>query len=309
MSVTRSNLIGGPCVAVYNAASFYAAGDTTLTIEATTQDERADMYGVVDESVLDAIARLSLTPFALWANMSTLYPTAFTNPTIGSRLFGDTDKALQIWSSNGDLYTVHNAAITRPPPLQLGPTADLFGAAEFTGLVKDGADMEDADSLYSIATGQASPASSFAKTNFSRQTYSAAWGTVAGFTSFQAEDNWTITCEPTLQPLQIQGRTVDYLITAVRWMASCKPVGPTGAQIEAAHKMQGIGNPQGHLLGANGSDLTITGSDGKNIVINNAVLKTTGYRFGSTVLRNGELGWVTAVEFVTGSPQALVTIT
>jgi hypothetical protein len=132
------------------------------------------------------------------------------------------------------------AGITKLPDLYLGVDKPIFGPMEFTGVVGTGLDMETASSLYTITAGAYSDAT-FAYTNFKQQRYSAAWGGKTGFTAFQAQDGWTISHDLKLEPVKIQGRTVDFKIIGYQCMAKCAPIGPSQANIDAELRVQGVG--------------------------------------------------------------------
>jgi hypothetical protein len=308
MSIARSALVGGPAKLGFQTKTFFSIGDIPLNVETETSDVETSMHGKVDEHRIDAICRVPVTPVGAWENLTTLFPAKFLSPAanIGARLFADADEPLAIHSNNQDLYTIIAAAITKPPEIRLGTNESLFGEMEFTGVVGTGLDMESANSLYTVQTGQAYSDATFAKDNIKRQRYTAAWanlGVPAGFDSFQAEEGWVITPEVRVEPIKVQGRTVDFKLLSAAWMAKCKPVGPTGAQLAAALRVQGSGNPQGHRLGENSNDLVITGS-GVSVTLKAAQLKTAGFIFGGKPLRNGEIGFVSTIGFTAGVPAA-----
>src|SRR6185369_1037822 len=66
---------------------------------------------------------------------------------------------------------------------------------------------------------------------------------------------------------------------------------------------------RGRSLQNGSSDLVITGADGATIVTaKSAQMVGAGYRFGASVLRNNEVGWVATRPFASGVPQALFTL-
>lgn len=310
MAIQRGNLYGGPGKIIVGASTpVWSADDIEMTVEPSTNDVETSMFGRVDETIHDLLVRVRFTPFGLWENLTTLIPTFYTNPVIGSRLMGDSDTPLKVWSNNGDLYTVTCAGVTKPPMLYLGPDKPVFGQVEFTGVLGNNKSMDSLDAYYKIQTAQPEPTGAFSMTNYKQQEYSASWGSVTGFTAFEAQDGWQVEIQPRLEPVLVQAHTVDFKLASVTVAAKCKPVGPTAAQIEAAMKYQGSGNKFGHRLGSGTvADLTIS-SAGVSVVIANAALKTAGFIFGGKPLRNGEVAFVNTVKFTTGTPAAIITIT
>ncbi|HWD18142.1 MAG TPA: hypothetical protein VHB20_02595 [Verrucomicrobiae bacterium] len=291
MSINRSTLTRGPAYASFNSASFHFSGDSKIELAPVTQEVRAALYGKIDETVSDLLVKCTGTPVT-WTSLAVLFP--WVSPSIGQRLFGDSDKPLVWASNNGDVLTVANAAVTKMPDLTLGVEKDALGPMEFTGLVANGADPEAAGSYYAIATGQSFTAPTLDVTKLTRQRYTAAWGSLAGFGNFQAQEHWTISHELELAPVKIQGRTVDMTVVSYRCLAKCKPAEPTLANIDAALLIQGTGAKHGRRLSANAADLVITGQNLVSITLKNAALKTAGFVFGGKPLRNGELGWVSS---------------
>jgi hypothetical protein len=305
MSITRQTLARGPAYAAFNGQSFLFSADSKIEIIPTTQDVRAALYGKIDETISDTVVRCSGTPLT-WTSLGTLFP--YLAPTVGQRLFGSVsnqsvDLPLTWNANNGDVITVTNAAVTRMPDLHLGVEKDILGPMEFTGLVGNGEDPESPNSYYAIATGQSFTAPALDVTKLTRQRYTAAWGSFAGFGSFQAQDTWTISHELETSPVKIQGRSIDMVITSYRCMAKCKPAEPTMTNIDAALLIQGTGAKHGRRLSSNSADLVVTGQNLVSITLKNAALKTAGFVFGGKPLRNGELGWV-STWVTSSSPQS-----
>jgi hypothetical protein len=301
-------LFGGPGKLYWGSAGYWAKGDITASVEPSTSPVVSSLFGQeIDEQVTDIQVKVTFDPESLWQNTAALFAN-FLAPSIGTRIFGSATP-LVIWGSNGDKVTVQHAALTKPPTLTLGPGPELFGSAEFTGLVIPTGNVEDADSLYTSAAGAADPGGVYAWTNWNGQTWTAAWGAVTGFTEFVAKDKWTVEVQPMLEPIQVQGLTRDMQIVGCKIAARCIPIGPTTAQVDAAAKLKSdAGAKLGHRLGANSATLTITGADAKAVAIKNAALQKTGQVFGRP-LRTGEVAFVSSLSFTAGAPDALMTIT
>lgn len=313
MSIARSAIIGGPCKTVFNGGTFFSKDDVSYDIEMKTSDVEASMHGSrIDEVILDAFVKVPITLWGAWENLSIILPTSYTLPVIGSRIMGDADVPLVITGNDpaaaNNILTCKACGITKLPDLHLGVDKPPFGPMEFMGVVGTGLNMEDVGSLFTPSSG-AYADTTFAYTNFKQQLYTAAWGARAGFTNFQGQKGWDITHELVLAPVMVQERTIDYKIVAYGAMAKCMPVGPTLAQLSASTNLQvqGTNNYAGHRLGSNADDLIITGQNGVVVTLKNASLKSGGFKFGTTVLRNGEFAWVTSVGFSAGVAGARAT--
>ena len=206
MSISRSLLAGGPAYVNFKAANIPLSDDSRLEVAPATSVISAALYGDIDEAYTDLIVKGTGTPLT-YDNLAALWP--YLQPAIGQRIFGNADAPFEWLSNNGDLITVRAGAITRMPDLILSVDKAAVGAMEISGVVGNGLDADSAGSYYSIQTGQAFSPPATATGRIPRQKYTAVWGTQAGFTSFQAQDAWTITHELKLAPVKIQGRTVD----------------------------------------------------------------------------------------------------
>jgi hypothetical protein len=305
MSISRSLLAGGPAYVNFNGANIPLGEDSRLEIAPVNSVVSAALYGDIDEVYTDLIVKGTGTPLT-YQNLAALWP--YLQPTIGGRIFGNADAPLQWVSNNGDVITVRAAAVTKMPDLILGVEKPGIGPVEFSGVVGNGLDPSASNSYYTIATGQAFSAPAVAASSIPRQKYTAAWGSAAGFSSFQAQEAWTITHELKLAPIRIQGRTVDMKITSYRAMAKCMPAEPTMANIDAALLAQGAAAEHGAKLSSTAADLVITGAQTVSVTVKNAALKTAGFVFGGKALRNGEIGFVSTINTSSGTATAALAL-
>jgi hypothetical protein len=305
MSIARSLLAGGPAYVNFNGVNIPLSDDSRLEVAPVTSVISAALYGDIDEAYTDLIVKGSGTPLT-YDSLSVLWP--YLQPTIGQRIFGNADVPFAWRSNNGDIVTVRAGAITKMPDLVLSVDKPMVGALELSGVVGNGLDPSSANSYYTILTGQAFAAPAITAANIPRQKYTAAWGALAGFTAFQAQDAWTISHELKLAPVKIQGQTVDMKITSYRAMAKCMPSEPTMAQIDAQLMAQGASAVHGAKLSSLSADLVITGAQTVSVTVKNAALKTAGFVFGGKPLRQGELGWVSTINVSTGTASAALVL-
>jgi hypothetical protein len=190
------------------------------------------------------------------------------------------------------------------PSIRLSPKETILGDCEFTGIRGTGADWSAADKLYTVAlTGGTLTDTAFTVAAIKTQLYTGAWGSKTGFTSIVTEDGWTIDWDLGISYMQIdEVGTVKAVLNSVSCMAKCVPIGPTWANIVAGQLIQDSGSARGASLQGGGADTSTI------IVVKNAALKTAGYRFGTGVLRDNEVGWVSTRSFTTGAPDAIATL-
>ena len=184
MSIQRSLLAGGPAHVNFNGANLILAADSKLEIAPVNSVLATAMYGDIDEVYTDLIVKGTGTPLT-YDNLAVIWP--YLQPTIGQRIFGNADVPFKWWSNNNDLITVRAGAVTKMPDLVLAVDKANIGPIEFSGVLGNGLDPSTANSYYTIATQAYSPPA-LTKSKIPRQSYTAAWGSFAGFTSFQAQD-------------------------------------------------------------------------------------------------------------------------
>jgi hypothetical protein len=307
MAVTRSQLLGGPAWVtgtLLNPHAVQFREDTNIQFDQEWDDVLTSLYGKIDQTNKDALVKFDGTPLYYdTAEIAYLWP--YIAGVSGSLYPVSSDLTLIVNSTNGDTVTLTSAVITQMPELSLGTTGAVLGKMGVAGIIANSADPStSANEYYTIVAGGGEPlytgAPAVASTaGLARQEYTAAWTGITGFTSFQAQDRWTISHELELEPVKIQDRTRAFRFVSYRCMAKCKPIGPTMANIDAALRMQNTGAAGGALLSAGGAVLTITGKSTVTVTINNAGLVSAGFVFGGKPLRQGELGWVSTLQ--TGS--------
>jgi hypothetical protein len=312
MSVTRSTLTGGPAYASLNSLSIQFAEDSTIETNLVTEVVSTSLYGEVDEIWKDMIVRCVGRPlFYDTAQLTTLFPYLYgDNPwlasggaAIGAVYPGSSDLTCAWKSNNGDVVTLTSALIGKMPELELGVDGPILGPLEIWGIIGNTDDPSTEYSQYKLQSAQSYSAPAVPATAvLGRQEFTAAWGGLSGFSSFQAQEKWIISHELKLEPIVIQGRTRALRLTSYRAMAKCKPLGPTMANIDAVLAQQNTGNSAalgGRLISYDPTasalfpNLVITGAaTGNTWTIGQAALKTAGYVFGGKPLRLGELGWI-----------------
>lgn len=311
--MTRASLFSGPGKVFMSTVALQAEGENgqiSLSLDQQGDPFAASLFGTLGETRAGSLVNLDVKPFDNWGALALLYPAAYKTPTIGAR-FPATDVPCVVWTYDGRLFTIKAAFVETPPELHLGVGVPLFGNAKITGVIKDDANIGDADAFVTIATGQADPGGAFALTDFIRGAWTGVWGVVEGFgggvgdSPLQAEDEWIIVPELRWKALAVQKQVRAFELQSVRYMARCRPVGPTQAEIVTALKIQDSG-VLGERFGNAGANLVLTGPSGKTITLTKAMLKTAGYEFGGTKLGNGEIGFVQEAVITAGAHTALI---
>lgn len=308
MPLQRSALVKGPCKIVRGAQTMFSKGDVEIRIIHDEIDVDSSAHGRgIDAVRASRRVEVSFTPVSDWSYRTTLFP--YLDPTIGDRIFGDSDTPLVITGKNAstdNVFTVLASAVTQMPNLFFGVTDTLYGPVTFTGVLGNNMDPDDDDSLFTVGDASYSD-TTFDPGSLAQQRYTAAWGAVTGFTSIYGQEGFTVESQLQLEDLKVDGALLDMSIVGVNFMARCIPVGPSIDQILTNSRIGGSGNDLGDRNSDNANDLVITGS-GVSCTLEQAALISSGYRFGDTVLRNGEVGFKTTRQFSSGTPGALMTL-
>lgn len=329
--MNRQNLISGPALCTFQGlaahpATFYSKDDIQTKINQETVWIEDSAFGRQRKRVTNVDVEATATPEGRWHAylFNALWP--YANAQIGSSIFSlngaaGTDTPLRIDAQDGELVYLPCAGITKMGSITLSATKTIVGAFTFKGILANGGTWATVASAtagrYFSTTGASFTDSTYDPGLIPVQQYNAAWGTVAGFTSsFDTENGWTIDFDLELQPIGSDGLGIlDYRIKSVGVMAKCIPSGISSANMLAAIQISGAGAARGRdlafLLGGTTllPDLVISGVDGTTVfTIKNATLETEGFRFGSTTLRPGEIGFFANRSFTAGVQNPLWTM-
>lgn len=303
IGVNRSALVGGPGRVVFGAASFYSRDAIDWPLKPKYDDDAIDGLGKIDKIKTDFQPEVSFTPDGRWnaATIAALWP--HLTAAIGADIYGvSADVPLVIHGADTSLGTIKAAAVTKMPDLTFSPTKPLVDKVTFTGVVGNGLDPASSESYVAHATsGGTFGDPAFVASLLKRQAYTAAWGSVTGFTAIYTQDGFKLSFELELdeEAGKVDGiGIITRKIVGVRAMVSFVPIGPTVAQVLTALRVQGSGNGIGTRLSANAAQFQITGADGVHYAtIPAANIESGGFRFGAKVLRQNEVGFVSTSTF------------
>lgn len=309
--IARSSLIVGPARIVRSTGTVHVKDPFTVDLVKSTFPVSLDGYGKIDDRDEDMIVTCSFTPDGRWDSNTHGFLWPYLNPTIGSDPFGSSDTPTVIHDSNSHLHTIKASAITQMPSITLSSVATIIGQATITGIRGSAKDWNDADGIYTAAaTGGTFTDTAFDPTTIKTQDYTGAWGSVTGFTSIKTEAGWSIDFETGIEFIKVdEVGTCKATLTNVSVMAKCTPLGMTLANVLAGLDFQETSSARGKSGNALAADLAITGADSSTIItLKSAKLVRSGFRFGSRMLRDGELGWVATRNFSSGTAAALCTL-
>lgn len=316
----RNSLIVGPALCTHGAAQWFSKDDVTVSLDQDTFNVETAAHGKIDERAIDIKAEASMTPAGQWnAAFRAAVWNRYANMVIGTSIFGATDTPLVIKAPDtaGGTHTLICAAVTKLPDIILSATKTMIGSLGFTGIRGlSGTAWNVDNAVYTVTASDGSIVdATFDAEDIVTQPYFGNFGAVAGLNgAFETEDGWTISFDLQTEARQVDSLgTIDYKFKSISVMAKCVPIGPTAAQLLSAAKIQGGTARRGQSFYGIGNTLYIGSSyadptSGYTLYVPKAHLKSEGFRFGATVLRNGEVGFVAARGFSSGAQQALFTV-
>lgn len=296
IGVSRAAMVGGPGRVVLGSASFYSRDAIDWPLKPKYDDDKIDGLGLIDKVKTDFQPEVSFTPDGRWnaATIAALWP--YLGMAIGADIYGaSADVALAIHGADSSLGKLIAAAVTKMPDLVFSPLKPLVDKVTFTGVVGNALDPASANSYVSHAgSGGTFGDPAFVRSLMKRQAYTAAWGAVAGFTALYTQEGFKVSFSAEFADQAVDGiGVITRKLVSVGVMVSFIPIGPTVAQVLTALRVQDTGNGIGTRLSANAAAFTITGADGVTyLTIPAANIESGGFRFGTQVLRQNEVGFV-----------------
>lgn len=293
MIIDRATAMG-PAKITLGETVIYSEGDVATTLQRATRPVPSSVMGNHDETVQSNHYETGFTPKSVWSYHDVLYPAALIAPAcMGGRLFAaDADVPLVIGGSDGQQITHPSVALLSPPDMFLGVGKSLWGAVKLAALYAQGADTSDEDSLIALDTWE--PYFTDHPAEHIEEIVLGAWGTGEGnpFAAMRPQAGWTIKAAVETEPIHSGKQIVNYRLKSAQYMVSGLIENAAQADLLAANVAQGTGAGPGYRLSAGAKDLVLTGSFG-SLTAKACALKSGGFQFGQTVLRNGEFGWVT----------------
>ena len=321
MSVSRANLIVGPARVVRGTGisstarngSCYTRDAIKVDIVKEQVEIHTEAHGHVDYRDEDVLVKMTFSPAEWTANSrSLLWP--YLTPEPGFAIFGATDTATTIHDYNSHLHTIVASAVTKMPSLRLSVREAMIGQCEITGVRKLASDWSTANSLYTVATTGGSfiddTVTPFTIAGLKQEQYTGLFTGITGLTAIQTMDGWTVDFDTKISFQKIEeSGTVKGTLVSTMVMAKCTPLAVSHANLMAALRVDNSGFKRGQSAAATGADLVITGaSTGPVITLKNCDMKQAGYHFGASVLRDGEVGFVSTVPFASSVAGAICTL-
>lgn len=221
--------------------------------------------GEVDRLDRDRFIEVSFTPIGQInaANLALLYP--ILSKSYGASLLGSDDVPLDIYFEAGSKkITIHNAAVTQQPALDLRVGVNPFGPVKFTGIIRKGYSHGDAAALYTEATASYPGDAELDLSEIKRAGVVASWGATSPWDEFYSGAGWKVSFGAELKADGPDGMTADWIVGNQKVTVSGRPKGITVAQALAqiSGRFQGAAGVLGATsLNNGGDDLILTNAD------------------------------------------------
>jgi hypothetical protein len=288
MSIDRATIISGPAKITFGGQTFWSKGDITVKNTVSRFEVGTSRFGIVDERLSDKRIVVSFEPTGRFTTALAAILWPYATSAIGSSVFGASDSPLVINTLAGRQFTIHNAANTSPPAINLGVGQTIQGDVEFTGLLANDTDPSDANSYYTDAAVTYPGDTGFAVADILTDVFSNTWGS-SPWDDFHTEEGWNIAVDVSLRDEMVDGLgTIDMTFQEVQVTATSIPVGPTVDDVSVA---QGINaTALGSSVQASASDLIIAGT-GVHVEVYNAALIESEFGHGTDRKTLGSTDW------------------
>lgn len=312
ISFSRANLPGaGAPKVTYNGATLWTRADLMIPLAQALKEQVSSMYGRVTHTREGRKIEFEMPLYGFWDNLTVLFPSYLLNFTYGARIFGTTDTAMTILARNGDQIVINNVQLVGVSNLKLAANQQIFsGNFKFMALIGNNQAPTSANAYYTRSAANVYADSGFPEADPTFVTWTGAWGALTGFTTIYTEAGWDIAWEIATKDDLVDGMgPIDQFVEKCWLTATCIPIGPTRAQLDAQFDFQGTNADVGaDAAGGAMADLILSGGT-HSLTIHNAIIEKTQDVYGPFKKRQGETVWTPASRpFTTGAPTALAAV-
>jgi len=303
--MNRSALNRIPGRLAFNSISLYSKKDTTIDTDLVYQMEKVGAAGLgdLDNRDKEAHDEISLTPDGRMTTAIAAVLWPYSNPTIGTGIFTDTDVPAVVHGNDSSLDTHASAAVVQMPQMIFHPVKTLVGQMKLLCLRASGANWSGANSLRTFAnSGGTFTDSTMTTAGIITQDYTLTWGAISGWAGLDFYDG--LTFEPKVEfvddNVAVHG-LFNRRIKSVGGTLRGIPIGATRTMIDTQLKIQGTGAVRGASGAAKAASVTVTGADGKvYLTFPLGQLVKSKLQNGVEQLREGEVAWETLPVLTTG---------
>lgn len=305
--IDRTTILTGPALVTYGGQSFWSKGDVVVKPVFKRFSIETAHFSKADERFSDRKYEVTFEPSGAFTPALAAVLWAVAGKTVGSSILAGTDSPLVVWGRDNSKLTIHNAGITKAPPLRMSVDKTLMGSMTITGIIAKNTDPTNAAAYYTLATATYPGDAGFSVAEIYTAPPVANWGASAPWVNFASESGWEIDFNMNIREDAADGiGTYDMILQSLEVTAKCNPVGPSVAQILTALKSdQAFGTS---LASAN--DLVIgSGIASRPIVtISKAAMVNSEAKFGVASKRIGATEWAATRSITAGVAAPLFSV-
>lgn len=312
ISFARANLPGaGAPLVTYNGATLWTRADVMIPLAQSLQAQISSMYGRVTHTRQGRKIEFELPLYGFWDNLAVIFPNYLLNFIYGARIYGTVDVPLTLLARNGDKIVINNVQLVGISNLKLAANQQIFsGNFKFVGLISNNAAPTSSTAYYTRSTGNSYNDSGFPQADPMFLTWTGAWGALSGFTTIYTEAGWEVAWEIATKDDLVDGIGPIDMFTENCWLtASCIPVGPTRAQLDAEFDFQGANADVGADAAAGAVASLVLSAAAHSLTIYNAMIQKTEDVYAPFKKRQGQTIWTPANRpFSAGAPTAIAAV-
>lgn len=299
MAFTLANIIRGNGRVKIGASTYlFPKGSVSFDYAPDVVQNNVDHIGRIDSSMRGKEYILTIPHCGEYEHYAVLFALMAAKP--GDSVFGATNTAVVVNFRDGRELTLHRAAITKMPEINLETGQPIFGSIEIRAVldVVTPRVVTHAAAYYTLATGVTYPGdAAFDASLIKRGPWAAAWGSDP-WDVIRTESGWKIKPAATLKPVFVDGLgVVDYTMMENSVTVEANPIG-VAAQA-AILTLAGAETDLGVSSAARKNDLNLS-MTGAYIRVRNAVMETAKFRYAADPTKAIAVDWKADRSFTAG---------
>lgn len=299
MAFGLTNIIrGNGRVKIGSSTYLFPKGPMSFDFAPDIVRNSVDHIGPIDYALRGKEYILTIPHCGEYEHLATLFALMAMKP--GDSVFGATNTAVVVDFRDGRRLTIHRAAITKMPEINIETGSPIFGSLEIRALIDcvTPRTPDHASAYYTLQTAQTYPTdAAFDPSLIIRGPWSAAWGSDP-WDSFRTEAGFKIKPAATLKPVFVDGLgVVDYTMMENSVTVEANPIG-VAAQ-SAILTLAGAEAALGASSIARQSDLNISAT-GAYIRVRNAVMEKPKFRYAADPTKAIAVDWSANRSFTAG---------
>lgn len=317
MPLDRLNIIAGPAIITFGGQTFYTKDDIKVDCDWETSKTLSSMYGQLGSRMLDRKAVISCILVGQLSTGLIAVVWPYFGAQIGTRIYTGTDRPVEIWTVAGKKVTFASGAVTNFVPLKISAGEPFIGQMQITCINGNNTAWSGAGSFCTVTAVPFTDPATLTSASILQAPAICSWAAAGAWSSFDTEDGVNIDGELGLTWLKSDTHgTYNALVSGLAVRAKCKPLGIAAGIAEAemlsGPLFQDTGCARGMSAAAvsTAHDLVITAGVTPLLLtatLEQAAMMSSGMAFGSSVLRNGEVGWEATRTFTGSTVNALAT--